>query len=124
MPSLFTTIAHVEYGFGMFNPRGSCSAITVAMACIANEMSANLCLSEPGRKLTLDGPQATGAVTGEGRYGADAVVINADFATAMTTLVPDSARWRWSDRKIAFCQQTSWRGRKYELGGNPVRPGT
>ena len=32
---------------------------------------------------------------------ADALVINADFARAMTRLVPDHLRRRWTDRKIA-----------------------
>jgi phytoene desaturase len=31
----------------------------------------------------------------------DAIVINADFAQAMKTLVPDAARRRWTDRRIA-----------------------
>ena len=36
-----------------------------------------------------------------GIHHADALVINADFARAMTRLVPDHLRRRWSDRKIA-----------------------
>ena len=100
-PSLFTIIAHVEYGFGVFHPRGGCNAITTAMARIAREMGVDLRLSEPVRQLTLEGRRATGAVTDKGSYEADAVVMNADFATAMTTLVPDAARRRWTDRKIA-----------------------
>ncbi|WP_375262689.1 phytoene desaturase family protein [Palleronia sp.] len=100
-PSLFTIIAHVEYGFGVFHPRGGCNAITAAMARIAREMGVDLRLSEPVRKLTLEGRRATGAITDKGAYEADAVVMNADFAHAMTTLVPDASRRRWTDRKIA-----------------------
>ncbi|MHB1561085.1 MAG: phytoene desaturase family protein, partial [Isosphaeraceae bacterium] len=36
-----------------------------------------------------------------GYHPCDALVINADFARAMTRLVPDHLRRRWSDRKIA-----------------------
>ena len=32
---------------------------------------------------------------------ADAVIVNADFAHAMTRLVPNHLRRRWTDRKIA-----------------------
>lgn len=100
-PSLFTIIAHIEYGFGVFHPRGGCNAITAAMARVAGEMGVDIRLSEPVRQLILDGRRATGAVTDAGRYEADAVVMNADFAHAMTTLVPDAARRRWTDRRIA-----------------------
>ena len=34
-------------------------------------------------------------------HDADALVINADFARAMTRLVPDGLRRRWTDRRIA-----------------------
>jgi phytoene desaturase len=36
-----------------------------------------------------------------GPVGADAVVVNADFARAMQRLVPDRLRRRWTDRKLA-----------------------
>jgi phytoene desaturase len=32
---------------------------------------------------------------------ADAVVLNADFAQAMTTLIPETLRRRWTNRQIA-----------------------
>ncbi|WP_090112620.1 phytoene desaturase family protein [Limimaricola pyoseonensis] len=100
-PSLFTIIAHVEYGFGVFHPKGGCNAITAAMARIAREMGVDVRLSEPVEKLKIEGRRATGAVTAKGDYDADAVVMNADFAHAMTTLVPDTARKRWTDARIA-----------------------
>jgi phytoene dehydrogenase-like protein len=39
--------------------------------------------------------------TERGEYRSDALVINADFAKTMTSLVPDRLRRRWSDRKLA-----------------------
>jgi phytoene desaturase len=39
--------------------------------------------------------------TARGDMMADAVVVNADFATAMRSLVPDRLRRRWTDRKLA-----------------------
>ncbi|WP_229666056.1 phytoene desaturase family protein [Wenxinia marina] len=100
-PSLYTIIAHIEYGFGVYHPRGGCNAVTAAMARIAAEMGVQVRLTEPVERLVLDKGRAKGAVTAHGRYDADAVVMNADFAHAMTTLVPDAARRRWTDRKIA-----------------------
>lgn len=99
-PSLFTIIAHVEYGFGVWHPKGGCNAITAAMARVAARMGVDIRLSEPVEKLKLDGRRAVGAVTARGEHDADAVVMNADFAHAMTSLVPDAARKRWSDKRI------------------------
>ncbi|MDT0684433.1 phytoene desaturase family protein [Roseicyclus sp. F158] len=100
-PSLFTIIAHVEYGFGVFHPKGGCNAITAAMARVAGEMGVDVRLGEPVERLSMSGRRATGAVTAKGTYEADAVVMNADFAHAMTTLVPDAKRRRWTDKRLA-----------------------
>ncbi|WP_073327820.1 phytoene desaturase family protein [Wenxinia saemankumensis] len=100
-PSLYTIIAHIEYGFGVWHPVGGCNALTGAMARAAREMGVEIRLSEPVTRVMLDGRRATGVETAEGRYEADAVVMNADFAHAMRHLVPDGARRRWTDRKIA-----------------------
>jgi phytoene desaturase len=41
-----------------------------------------------------------GVETPAGEYRADAIVLNADFARAMTRLVPNHLRRRWTDEKI------------------------
>ena len=99
-PSLFTIVAHVEYGFGVFHPTGGCNAIPRAMARVATEMGVDIRLSEPAERLTFEGRRATGAQTAHGHYPADAVVVNGDFATAMKSLVPDRLRRRWTDARI------------------------
>lgn len=100
-PSLFTIVAHVEYGFGVYHPRGGCNELPRAMARVAREMGVDIRLSEPVRELTFQGRRATGAVTDQGSYRADAVVVNGDFATVMQKIVPDRLRRRWTDKKIA-----------------------
>ena len=52
------------------------------------------------REIVLEGRRAVGVRTDEGVTAADAVVVNADFLNAMTTLVPDARRRRWSDKRI------------------------
>jgi phytoene desaturase len=42
-----------------------------------------------------------GVRTPTGCYKADAIIVNADFAQAMTRLIPNHLRRRWTDRKIA-----------------------
>ncbi len=99
-PSLFTIVAHVEYGFGVYHPTGGCNAVPRAMARVASEMGVDIRLSEPVERLAFEGRRATGAVTAHGEYPADAVVVNGDFATTMKAIVPNSLRRRWTDEKI------------------------
>jgi phytoene desaturase len=100
-PSLFSILSFLEYEHGVFHPIGGCAAITDALARIAREMGVEILLNEPVTSIRFNGRRATGVTTTQGSYHADAMVVNADFARAMTTLVPDELRKRWSDRKIA-----------------------
>ena len=53
------------------------------------------------QEILTEGRRATGIRTAAGVTRADAVVLNADFAHAMKTLLPDAKRRRWTDRKLA-----------------------
>ena len=100
-PSLFSILSFLEYEYGVYHPLGGCGAVTESMARVAAELGVDIRLNEPVTSLLLQGRRAVGARTAQGVYRADAVVLNADFAQAMTTLVPDTLRRRWTDRKIA-----------------------
>jgi phytoene desaturase len=73
-----------------------------AMARVARSMGVDFRMGVPVEQVTLaaDGKTARGVRTAFGEEDFDAVVVNADFAHAMTSLVPDAARRRWTDRKI------------------------
>ena len=99
-PSLFTIVAHVEYGFGVFHPIGGCNAIPRAMARVAQEMGVDIRLNAPAEEILFEGRRAT-AVRVPGRtLQADAVVMNADFATSAKSLIPNRLRKRWTDKRI------------------------
>ncbi|MFP4002667.1 MAG: phytoene desaturase family protein [Alphaproteobacteria bacterium] len=100
-PSLFTILAFMEYEHGVFHPAGGCGAVIVRMSEIAAEMGVRIHLGEPAEEMLFEGRRAVGVRTRQGTYRADAVVVNADFAQAMTRLVPDRLRRRWKDRAIA-----------------------
>ena len=100
-PSLFTILSFMEYEFGVFHPRGGCGAVMTAMARVARDMGVRFRMSEPVREITFAGRRATGVRTDTGHTAVDALVVNADFAHSMATLVPDRLRRRWTDRKIA-----------------------
>jgi phytoene desaturase len=99
-PSLFSILSYLEYDFGVWHPLGGCSAVSEGMARLATEFGAEFRLNEPVREVLFDGRRAVGVRTDAGEHRADAVVVNADFAHAMRTLVPDHLRRRWTDATL------------------------
>ena len=100
-PSLFSILSFLEYEHGVHHPIGGCSAVSEAMARVAKEMGVEISLSEEVSQVLFEGTKAVGVKTTLGEHRCDALVINADFANAMSKLVPDHLRHRWSDKKIA-----------------------
>lgn len=100
-PSLFSILSFLEYEHGVWHPIGGCNALTRGMARVAAELGATVRLDEPVEQILFEGRRAVGVRTTRGELRADAVVVNADFGHAMTTLVPDHLRRRWTDEVIA-----------------------
>ena len=100
-PSLFSILSYLEYEYGVHHPIGGCGAVTEAMARIVTELGGEVRLDEPVEEVLFDRGRAVGVRTTAARYKADGVIINADFAHAMTKLIPNRLRNRWTDRKIA-----------------------
>jgi len=100
-PSLFTILSFMEYEYGVYHPRGGTGAVIAAMARVARDLGARIDLGQPVQEILFEGRRAVGLRAGDVERRYDALVINADFAQAMTRLVPDRLRRRWSDRKIA-----------------------
>lgn len=100
-PSLFTILSFLEYEYGVYHPSGGCGAVSEAMARVSREMGVRIRLNEPVEQILFEGKRAVGVKTAMGQYRCDALTINADFANAMTRLVPGHLRRRWSDRKLA-----------------------
>jgi phytoene desaturase len=100
-PSLFSILSFLEYEHGVYHPVGGCAAVMESMATVALDLGVELRLGEPVEEIILSNGRARGVRTQRGALEADAVVVNADFAQAMTRLLPDHARRRWTDRAIA-----------------------
>ena len=99
-PSLFTILSFLEYEHGIFHAKGGLGSITACMGEIAEELGVKIRCSTPVKSLMYEGKTVVGVrIEGE-EILADKVVINADFAHAMTTLVPDEKRKKWSDKKL------------------------
>jgi phytoene desaturase len=101
-PSLFSILSFLEYEHGVFHPVGGCGAVSQAMAAVARKLGVQIALGEPVEEVVFAGARARGVRTSAGIYPCDALVINADFARAMTQLVPDRLRRRWSNRRLAM----------------------
>lgn len=99
-PSLFSILAFLEYEHGVFHPTGGCAQVSKTMAKLAEQLGAEIHLDEPVEEVLFEGHKAVGVRTNKETYHADAVVINADFADAMTRMVPNRLRKRWTDKKI------------------------
>lgn len=100
-PSLFSILSFLEYEYGVWHPLGGCARVSERMAEIAQELGVELRLDEAVRELDFSGSQIRAVKTDQATYPADALVINADFARAMETLVPARLRRRWSDQRLA-----------------------
>ncbi len=100
-PSLFSILSFLEYEHGVWHPTGGCSSITRNMARVAEELGVKIQLNTAVEEILFTGRRATGVRTAQGEMRADAVVVNADFANAMSKLVPNGLRRRWSDAKLA-----------------------
>lgn len=99
-PSLFSILSFIEYEYGIYHPIGGCNEITKVMARVAQDNGVKIKLNEPVEKILFDNKRATGIRTKNGDYKADAIVVNADFARAAKTLIPNDRRSRWKDHKI------------------------
>ncbi|MDW8309649.1 MAG: phytoene desaturase family protein [Verrucomicrobiales bacterium] len=100
-PSLFSILSFLEYEHGIWHPIGGCNALTAGMARVAQELGVTIRLNEPVQEILFENRRAVGVRTARGEYRADAVVVNADFGHAMTTLVPNRLRRKWTDEAIA-----------------------
>jgi len=101
-PAFFVILPYIEHEFGIFHVRGGLAEISRAMAEVATRNGARIHLSAPVRQLTVEKGQARGVVLADGQaVQADAVVLNADFAHAMRTLIPEGVLKKYTPEKLA-----------------------
>ena len=99
-PSLFSILSFLEYEHGVFHPIGGCGALMRRLAQLARRLGVDIHLEEPVTGLKFAGRRIVGVQTRRCDYSADAVVVGADFANAMTTLVPNELRRQWNNSRI------------------------
>ncbi len=100
-PSLFTILAFMEHEYGIFHPRGGTGAVMRAMESLARRMGVRVRTGTSVREILVENGRAVGVRTDDGRIRADAVILNADFARAMTRIVAPEHRKRWTGKRLA-----------------------
>jgi phytoene desaturase len=100
-PGAFAIIPYIEYAFGVYHVMGGLCRISHAMAKVAQEEGADLRLGTPVRRIMVHGRTATGVELEDGtEIEADDVVINADFAHAMTHLAGPDTLWKYTESDL------------------------
>ena len=100
-PAAFMIMPYFEHAFGIYHVIGGLNRISAAMAKVFAEENGRLSLNSPVKKLIVENRKATGVEleSGEKEF-ADEVIINADFAHAMTELVEPGILKKWSREKL------------------------
>ncbi len=101
-PGAFTVIPFIEHNFGVFHVIGGLSRISEAMAEVVRQNGGSITLSSPVRRVLTERGKVTGVeLTTEERIDADAVVVNADFGHAMTSLFEPGVLKKYTPEHVA-----------------------
>ena len=100
-PGAFSILSYTEHGYGIYHTTGGIHKISEAMAKIVTEYGGKIELGTTVKEVIINNGKAEGVLLGDDRkIMADDVILNADFAHAMTHLVKEEARPSYSDHKI------------------------
>lgn len=101
-PGTFSIISFIEHGGGIYHVEGGLNQLSQQMAKAAIEDGAELMLNSEVEKLIVENGVAKGVKLANGAiHNADYVILNADFAHAMTHIVDEKDRPKYTDDKLA-----------------------
>lgn len=100
-PATFSIISYIEHSGGIHHPIGGLNRISEAMARVVEEEGGKIRLGTPVAEVVVRGGRAVGVKLESGdEIRADYVVLNADFAHAMTHLVRREHVKRWTPEAL------------------------
>lgn len=100
-PGLFSMISYIEHGGGVFHVEGGLHKISEAMAKVVEEHGGTINLGTPVKRVLIENNKAVGVELADGTFDkADDVILNADFAYAMTHLVPEQERKKYDNKTL------------------------
>ncbi|GAF12067.1 phytoene dehydrogenase [Bacillus sp. JCM 19045] len=100
-PGAFSILSFMEHEYGVFHPIGGVNQITKALARAFTELGGTIELSKGVKKILIDQGKAYGVEYENGEKELlDDLIINADFAYAMSELVEDGKLKKYSKKKL------------------------
>lgn len=100
-PGAFTMIPYVEHEYGIYHVEGGLNRISQAMAKVVEELGGRIRLNAPVKRLIVERGAVLGVELDDGkRLDFDEVVVNADFAHAMTHLVGPGTLRKYSEANL------------------------
>lgn len=101
-PGTFSIISYIEHGGGIYHITGGLNRLAHGMAEAFKQSGGRIHLSSPVKKIVVENGEATGVMLQNGNFEkADYLVINADFAHAMSEIVDPKNRKKWTDETLA-----------------------
>ncbi|MEI7905371.1 MAG: phytoene desaturase family protein [Candidatus Firestonebacteria bacterium] len=100
-PAAFTMIPYVEHEYGIYHVIGGLNRISTGMEKAFKELGGELLLNTAVEDLITEKKAVKGVrVKGGKEYFADEVIINADFAHAMSTMAKNAGLKKYSLKKL------------------------
>jgi len=100
-PGAFSILSYMEHAYGVFHPIGGLNELSKAMAKVVKEYGGQIFTNCGVKKLWIEGKTVKGVHLENGEMvKADEVVINADFAHAMTNLVEEGVLTKYAPKKL------------------------
>ncbi len=100
-PALFTMLSYLEHRYGIYHVKGGLNQISAAMGQVISEQGGQIHTDTAVKALNIEQQKVTGVTLQDGTVvDADEVIVNADFAYAMTELVKPGTLKRYSAEKI------------------------
>lgn len=100
-PGAFAMLSYMEHEHGIYHTKGGLAEIPIGLGKAAEDCGANIHLNTPVKELIIENRKVVGVELENGeRELADNVIINADFAHAMTHLVPDGEIKKYTKAKL------------------------
>jgi phytoene desaturase len=100
-PGIFTMLSFMEHKYGVAHVIGGLNKISETMAAITRQSGGEIRLNAPVKSLILDGKKVKGVRLENGEeFFAKAVIMNADFAYAMSSLVEPHVLKKYSMQNL------------------------
>ena len=100
--SIYTLIHYLERKWGVWYAMGGTGAVVDALTSVLSDLGGELRVDSEVTQILVANGRAAGVRLADGEeIPADFVICNADVATAYATLLPDSARGSYPERRLA-----------------------